>query len=187
MWNDTASVVRSQLNPGETLLWSGQPRKGIVFRASDAVLIPFSLLWGGFAIFWQSAAIKSGDLFFMMWGIPFVLVGLQMIFGRFVVEAKQRGKTYYAVSNEHAIIVSGWFSRKVTSLNLKTLSDVSLEEKADGSGTITFGSSKASWDSRASRQDNWGRWPFGRRLSGPGFEMIQEARKVYEIIRGVQH
>jgi hypothetical protein len=181
MWNDTTSIIRSQLGPGEALLWSGQPRKGIVFRLSDAAMIPFSLLWGGFAIFWEVAVITSGAPFMTIWGIPFVVIGLHMIFGRFFLDAKQRDKTYYGVTNERAIIVSGLFSKKVTSLNLRTISNISLEQKSDGSGTITFGpaNSRPWWNTSAS-------WPLSRQPIEPGFEMIQDAKKVDEIIRRAQ-
>lgn len=181
MWNDTSTIVRNQLGPNETLLWSGQPCKGIVFRASDAAMVPFSLLWGGFAIFWETAAVRSGNPVMIVWGIPFVIVGLHMIFGRFFTEAKKREKTYYAVTNERAIIIAGWFTSKVTSLNLRTMGDISLEQKSDGSGTVTFGPKNARpwWNNRGS-------WQFGQQQGAPAFEMIQDAKKVYEIIRGVQ-
>jgi hypothetical protein len=182
MWNEQKRVIESQLSPNERLLWSGQPRQGFLLRAADAYLIPFSLLWGGFAIFWESSVILGGaPFFFMIWGIPFVLVGLHMIIGRFFVDAKQRRKTYYGVTNERVIIVSGLFSRKVKSLNLRTLTDVSLDEKSDRSGTITFGAaSPLSWWSGGTSFPGWGP------QATPSFELIPEAKKVYEIIRNAQ-
>ncbi|MEP0913090.1 PH domain-containing protein [Leptolyngbya sp. GB1-A1] len=158
------------------------PRQGLILRAEDVYLIPFSLLWGGFVIFWEVSVLSTdAPFFFKLWGVPFVLVGLYIMVGRFFADARQRGKTYYGVTNERVIIVSGLLSRKVKSLNLRTLIDISLDEKSDGSGTITFGATNPmSWWSGGMSFPRWGPQPT------PSFELIREARKVYEIIRSVQ-
>ena len=56
---DATTELSDELESGEKLLWSGRPRQAIVFRSSDIFLIPFSLLWGGFAIFWEAAALYA--------------------------------------------------------------------------------------------------------------------------------
>jgi len=181
MWNEQKRFLDSQLSPNERLLWSGQPRQGVFLQASDAIVIPFSLLWCGFAIFWESSVIYTdAPLFFKLWGIPFICVGLYMVIGRFFVDAKQRGKTYYGVTNERVIILSGIFSQQIKSLNVKTLTDISLDEKSDRSGTITFG--------LADSNDQWVKFSNSNRNQPvlPSFDSIQDAKKVYEIIRNAQ-
>jgi hypothetical protein len=51
--------------------------------------------------------IGGVPLFFALWGIPFILVGSHLIFGRFLVDAKQRAKTTYGLTGERVVIVSG--------------------------------------------------------------------------------
>jgi PH (Pleckstrin Homology) domain-containing protein len=177
----TESRVAREIGAGERLLWSGRPRQGLMLRPADALLIPFSLLWGGFAFFWEGTAISAkAPFFFLIWGIPFVLIGLYLIAGRFFADARQRERTIYAVTNERIIIISGLFKETVKSLNLKTLSDISLSEQADGTGTVSLGPSLSyAWLSS-------GGWPGGRQNLPPAFEGIPNARTVYDLIRQAQ-
>lgn len=174
--------IAREMEPNERLVWSGVPRRGIALRRGDVFLIPFSIMWGGFAIFWEAGVLGSGaPLFFALWGIPFVLVGLYLIFGRFLVDAKTRAKTAYGLTDRRIIIVSGLFSRSVKSLQLRTVSDITLDEKSDGTGTITFGPSHpmARWVGGAA-------WPGASSYFGPAFDMISRARDVYKRIRDAQ-
>ena len=134
--------LQGELDPGERLLWSGSPRQGLRFRASDLVVIPFSLMWGGFAFFWEYTVVSSqkASVFFMLWGVPFVLIGLYLIVGRFFVDAWQRGQTRYGLTDERALILSGVLTREVKSLSLRNLEGISMNQRSDGSGGIRFGS-----------------------------------------------
>ena len=148
MLTQDRSLFQDELSGGERLLWNGQPKQGLMLRVNDLFLIPFSLFWGGFVIVWEFQAINSGaPLFFKLWGIPFLLVGFYITVGRFFGDAYQRAKTYYAVTNERVIIISGLLNRNVRTLTLKTLPEISLNIKGNGRGTITFGASlpMASW------------------------------------------
>lgn len=176
------SPVTLELAAGEKLLWSGRPKQGIVFRASDAFLIPFSLLWAGFAVFWEFSVVTSGGpVFFTLWGLPFLVVGAYFTIGRFFVDAYIRANTYYGLTNERAILISGLLNRQVKSINARTMSDVTLIQQSDGSGTITFGSMPPYM--------NWHQgmaWPGMSQTMPPQFEMIGDARQVYQSIRHVQ-
>lgn len=75
-------------------------------------MIPFGLMWCGFAIFWEYTAVTDrAPLFFILWGVPFVAAGLHFVFGRFFVEARQRESTSYGVTGQRVIIVSGILKR----------------------------------------------------------------------------
>ncbi len=174
------SSLGFDLDRGERELWAGAPRPGVVLRASDTFMIPFSLLWGGFAAFWEYMVFRQGaPLMFKIWGVPFVLVGLYITVGRFFTDALRRAQTTYLVTSGRVMINSGLLSRTTKSLNLRTLTDVTLNEHRDGTGTITFGPqivSRALYQGMA--------WP-GMQLT-PAFEMIPDAAKVYDTIRKAQ-
>lgn len=143
-------------------------------------MIPFSLLWGGFALFWESSVIREGAPgFFALWGIPFVLAGIYVTVGRFFVDARIRRNTSYAVTGDRVIIRSGLLAPSTKSLNIRTLSDLTLSERKDGSGTITFGSVNPLLTMYAGFA-----WPGVAQT--PSFELIPDARTVYGIIRDAQ-
>jgi hypothetical protein len=175
-------AIQEQVALGERVLWSGRPAQGIMFRSSDLALIPFSLMWGGFAFFWEYQVVSSegAPFFFMLWGIPFVGIGLYLIAGRFFFDSIQRAHTFYGVTNQRAIIASGIWSRRVTSLQLRTLPDVSVEEKASGRGSISFGSAFLPGWTRG----GIAAWPGLQ--AGPAFELIENPKAVFEIIRKAQ-
>ncbi len=171
--------LSAQLESGERLRWSGVPGQGFLLRSSDAFLIPFSLLWGGFAIFWETSVLRSGaPLSFQIWGLPFVLIGLYVIAGRFVADAKQRARTAYGVTDRRILIISGLVSKHVQSVALNSLTDITLTEKSDGTGTIRFGPSHP-----ATRWFGQGAWPGMGAYSSPCFEAIPHVKDVYARIR----
>jgi Bacterial PH domain len=175
--------IKSELSIDEELLWSGQPKQGVIFRNSDMLAIPFSLMWGGFAIFWESSVLTTNaPWFFKLWGIPFVLVGLYMIFGRFFFDAKQRSKSFYAVTSQRIIIVNGVFNRAVKSMNLKTLADTSFFETKNNEGTIIFGTASPF----SAMLSGFSGWPGAAAQMAPQFDSIQNAKQVYEIIQKAQ-
>jgi len=95
--------IQSELVSGESLLWSGRPNPGVIFHSDDWYMIPFSLLWGGFAIFWESMALGfwghnakgTPPVFMALWGVPFVVIGQYLIWGRFVYDGWLKRRTYY--------------------------------------------------------------------------------------------
>lgn len=177
---DIENELRPHLISGEKLTWTGKPKTGIILRGSDAFLIPFSLLWCGFAIFWESTVVFTGaPFFFKLWGIPFVAVGLYITVGRFFVDAKKRAGTRYGLTEDRVIIKSGLFSKNVKSFNIKAVADISYKEKADGSGTITLGTA----DPRYAMMEGV-EWPGAKQP--PRLELIDDVKTVYDKLIAIQ-
>jgi Bacterial PH domain len=175
------------LDRNERVLWSGGPPQGLVLHGYDAFLIPFSLIWAGIAFGGFGVTIMQHarpgmapvPTFAYLPMALFGVAGLYITIGRFIVDSVARSYTSYAITTDRVIIQSGLFTSTLKSLNLRTLSDLTLSERANGSGTITFGPVNP-WKS-------WGagmQWP--GMLQTPMFEGIPNARAVYGIIRDAQ-
>jgi len=162
--------LQSDLSPGENVLWVGRPRDGVVFRASDFFVIPFSLVWTGFAVFWEMSAYALGaPLFFLLFGVPFLIIGLYLIVGRFFYEYYQRQNSSYAVTKSRVILKQDIFPKSTKSLALAGLGVVELAERAGGVGDITFQDPATVARSR-------------NRSQPPRFDNIPDAAAVYRLI-----
>ncbi len=181
-YRDLEIELKQHLDSDEKLIWKGTPRQGIIIKGSDAFMIPFSLMWGGFAFFWEFSVVNSEvPFFFMLWGIPFVLIGLYLIIGRFYYDSKLRKSTIYGITQNRIIIKSGVFKKSIKSLNIRTLTDVTLNEKSDGSGTIVLGPEPGMYGMFRGTG-----WPGAGNKMVPAIELIPDVRKVYKHITDLQ-
>lgn len=171
------SAFQPYLLAGERILWTGQPKQGLTLRPMDALLIPFSLLWTGFAATAFVSTMNSGN-----GGFPnvilvfFLLFGLYFTVGRFIHDASIRARTSYALTDQRALFGRG---SKLTSLDLQHLPKLELSERGDGTGTITFQEGGFASYNRYHGM-NW--WTPSIVLSS-GFFGIERARDVYRMIR----
>lgn len=139
------SVLSDELAFGERILWDGHPDTRQWLAAQDWYLIPFSLMWGGFAIFWEASVLSSpsarSSVIFPLWGIPFVLIGIYLIAGRFLVRHRIRKATSYAVTDRRVIEVtrSMFGGRRVNTVWLASYPPVDKRIRPDGRGTLLIG------------------------------------------------
>jgi hypothetical protein len=178
----------SDLQPGETIEWSGQPNPSIMFHREDWFAIPFSLMWGGFAVFWLLAASGLWDifqnkpnhsfqLFGIIWGTPFVIVGQYLIWGRLIRQRWQKKRMYYALTNRRALIVEyGFRNRTSSSAFFDTVPTVDKRVRHDGIGSISFGGPVT------------GEFQFGKSRSPrcPTFDDVENADAVYQTVLRLQ-
>lgn len=167
-----ATAVQSYIQSGEKILWAGRPGQGLRLQSSDKFLVPFSLLWGGFAIFWESGVIATrAPIFMKLWGIPFVLVGLYLIVGRFFWDSWIRSQQIYALTNQRLVTLRG---KSLVSSSLRSLPQLNLRVGGNGAGTIEFG------QPNAYRSNNFSGW--SPSTSGSSFQFLQNAQDVYALI-----
>jgi hypothetical protein len=150
---DLDNRVRSELRPGERLVWTGQPLPRRFMRSAIPVVL-FGIFCTAFAVFWMAGAsglffgVGGGgpggfDAFFFicfpLFGVPFVLIGLGMLSSPFWMY-RQAKRTCYALTDQRAIVwAAGWFrSTEVRSFAPSDLSRMSRRDYADGSGDLIF-------------------------------------------------
>jgi len=175
------SAFQPYLLSGERILWTGRPAQGVAFRPMDAFLIPFSILWCGFVVFWNvsvwgfngNGAPPEFDVF----GAVFLLIGLYFLFGRFIHDAAIRRRTTYALTDQRAMFRRG---SKISSLDLSHLPKLELQERSDGTGTISFQDGPSFMTYGRNSGFDW--WVPSLQASSSFFR-IDRARDVYRMIR----
>lgn len=178
--------LQPELQPDEQLLWAGRPSPHHLFTGMDIFLVPFSLLWGGFAIFWETLALTAiaraggAAIFFPLFGLPFVAMGLYLIFGRFLVKRHVQQHTVYAVTDRRVIMVTTAFRKTVRSLSIKRLPGLEISTGSGRGGTVTFGQWHGFAGMYANTGLDWMAWGMGQRPLA--FYNIDDARSVYELV-----
>ncbi|MGT2462945.1 hypothetical protein [Sinomonas atrocyanea] len=101
------SRLQPILREGEHLRWAGQPDPRVKFARADLLLVPFGIWWGVGTVFFESIAIASGaPISFVLYGIPFLVVGLYVSVGRFIYKKRRKLMTVYALTDSRAIVSS---------------------------------------------------------------------------------
>jgi hypothetical protein len=134
----TQTLFQNEMLKDEKILWTGQPKKGFVFSGEDI----FWILVGLFFIGAVSFMGYNTDLFFIIFLIiftlPFVLIGLYLVFGIIIYKNYQKKRTYYAVTNQRIIILINSSNKIVESILINQIPVLKKTVKNDGSGTIQF-------------------------------------------------
>lgn len=176
--SEITAVVDSELTRGEELLWSGQPRQGLIFRPTDIFMVPFSILWGGLAILW-TVAITLSDGWVGLLGLPFLVIGLFAIFGRFIWDSAVRSRTFYGVTDRRLITIRTRWRRAVSTIPIGQLGAIEMREHRSGRATVTFGPIAMSWLGLQPGLNSSGR----QQAQRSNFDHIDDGRRVYELIR----
>ncbi|MBS8228384.1 aspartate carbamoyltransferase catalytic subunit [Vannielia litorea] len=169
------------LDEDEEILWQGRPSAAVVVRASDLPESLFGLFFAGFAIFWISMASSMSPgrnapgifHFFPLFGLPFLAIGLYMVFGKFFWRAYQRRHTNYTLTNKRGFIATEVMGQR--KLKSYALTDtLELEQSAQGD-TLWFASA-----TYTRRNKNGFKRTYSKRI---GFELIEDGAKVMGLAR----
>jgi hypothetical protein len=157
----------------------------------DALLVPFSIMWCGFAVFWEISVLtqfRTADegppIFFALWGVPFVLVGLYLVFGRLIVRAVASRRTQYVITDRRVLVIGGLSGRRTTSVYLTSLPPPVIAEGPDGAGSLAFGAFPGVRDI-FDGTSGWRPWSSGE-TDTPVLWDIYDVRRVRDLIVNAQ-
>ena len=192
------SRLKPYLDPDERLLWTGHPPKGLVLRPSDVQHLPIGLVWTGGVIFLTWSAVEARWV-----EILFILFGLYMVAGRFVIDAWRRRRMTYALTSRRALILCG---DRLSSMPITP--DLAVTVSGQEIGSVAFGPDYVPgirrYDRRATQMPSN---PFVRERDdfapnlyrlvheqlriGPShpfiFERVDAAPTVYRLVRDIQY
>jgi hypothetical protein len=139
--NNYDSVFNNYLSKSEYIIWFGKPETTIYFTHSDFILIPFSLLFGIPAILWEIQTfnmIQKNGLADFYYGIPFLIMGLYLLFGRFIFKKWKKKRTYYAITNKRIIIMTNIWGTHFNNMVISSILKISKKINSIGVGTLVF-------------------------------------------------
>jgi len=111
---DPQQTAREHLRPDEHLYWAGTSDPARLLSGRDGFLIPFSLLWCGFVGFGTVSVLRDGAAGPELVIFPiFLLIGLHMLLGRFLVKLHRKRTTVYAVTDRRALVITPRGTREV--------------------------------------------------------------------------
>ncbi len=162
---------QGRLLTGERILWTGAPDTGLVITGRDLFPTAFSVVWLGFAMYsiFGHGQVPPGQY---VTAAIFAAVGLYIGFGRFLTDTWTRRRLRYALTNQRVLILRSGSTARFTALPVDRLPALSLEERADGRGTIRFSEAETNW-----ARNSWGS------NNIPQFLMIPDERNVYDRIQ----
>ncbi len=188
---------RDCLEPGETLLWHGQPnkRRYVLHDMYTLLMLPVGVV---------SISIVFIELLFLRnIELPLIgtlLYGILMLMPLFVVgiciarlwmTRRTAANTRYAVTDQRILIRTGLFSRQEVSIPLSTLPDLQLSKQSEECGTIIF-APVSRWQQLIGGSWFVGGVAFAKRISGgsthpPAFVAIDRATEVYNLTENARH
>lgn len=152
--SDLQKLLNAELSSGERALYAAQPDwraqwlQHLIFFLFGlgwmSIAGPFALLVGAEALGVSLPGFKAGGMgqgmaiFFSLFMIPFLLIGLACVSAPFLAIRKS-ARTVHAITDQRLINLSDGGKPGVESYNLQTINFVKRRDLKDGFGTLEIG------------------------------------------------
>lgn len=179
------SKINEFILQDEQLLWTGKPVKKIKLLPAERFNIVFGIFWTAFSAFWIAMAswgtsqIEGGDAMtkiFPLFGVPFLLIGLYLVFVAPIRSKNRRKNLEYALTNKRILILYNGKTQNLQSFKYSEIQNVNFGCDELGVGVVTF-------SSLATTILNKGMNAKTRHFTNNvyGFYNINDVKKVYKI------
>lgn len=146
------STIHNKLLPGEEILWEGQSQNTNSMNLSKGCSSIFGIFWLGLTLFWTIGAFIATrqatgtdafssimQIIFPLFGLPFVSIGVFLVFGAPIKRKKKNQSTYYYVTDKRIIInIDTQKSPFFTSVFMHDLKGIHTIKNRDNTGNIIF-------------------------------------------------
>lgn len=139
MNNKATEAIEPYLEPGEALIWTGQPKEGVVFEVADVFKSLYMILWLLVGWFIVKPAFFAQPLLAVPIASFFIAVFLLLGIARFFIDAALRKKTFYGLTDKRIIIISNAPFETVRSVYLDQKPKIDFLPNMDDTATIDLG------------------------------------------------
>jgi hypothetical protein len=129
-------AAQRELAPGEQVAWAAQPVPALFARGSLPV-VWFAIPWTAFSIFWMTGAAQ-GSIYFALFGLPFVLIGLGMLSLPAWKRYCARHSLYVITDRRALCFVRALRELSVRSFPPEQLGKIDRKETGNGAGMLVF-------------------------------------------------
>lgn len=176
---DTAPIWDSYIDADEVVFWKGRPaRQLFVLRPIDLFLVPFSIVWAMGAMMAIPQLLLTSGLPFNAVGLLFLAAAGYVTIGRFLLDRHIRRRTFYAVTEKRALILTTAFTIKMRELPITPA--LAIEFSDSSKGSVWLGERS----SFLSGMQSIGIWHGDD--GGFTFRAIQNPRVVFDLIRNIK-
>lgn len=137
-------LLDTELVPGETVVWQQAPAAGTRIRGAGFTRL-FGVFWLAFSLFWEVTALTSAfgaggmAMIFPAFGLPFVGIGIWLVFLMPGRSNRQLNSTLYAATDRRLMILTTYPQRTVRAMPLTAVRSMTKRVNRSGSGDLYFG------------------------------------------------
>lgn len=158
------------LDPGEHIIWQGQPSGKVRLEFESVFSVIFMAIWSGIPI---GMIIFVPSSIFLIVPPFFAAIGVYFFVGQHFWAAFQRRRTFYTLTDKRAFIARGSFGKRtLDSFPITPDTPLQLDE----------GRARAVWFGSGPKQAMFS----NKREHPVGFELLDDPRAIYQLLRNAQ-